>query len=72
MAKYDVTIADLVKILDEVESGNFDADLGGHVLKSGFDFKVKVNEEAAEPLSASKRIIGQYLSMDMPKIKKRM
>lgn len=39
VAKYGVTVADLVKILDEVESGNFDADLGGHVLKKRVRFQ---------------------------------
>ena len=37
--KYDVTVADLVKVLDEVESGIFDADLGGHVLKKRVRFQ---------------------------------
>ena len=31
--KQSVTVADLAKVLDEVEGGNFEADLGGHVLK---------------------------------------
>jgi hypothetical protein len=37
--KYGVTVADLVKVLDEVESGIFDADLGGHVLKKRVRFQ---------------------------------
>jgi len=37
--KYGVTVADLVKVLDEVDSGNFEADLGGHVLKKRIRFQ---------------------------------
>lgn len=37
--KHGVTIGDLVKVLDEVEAGNFDADLGGHVLKKRIRFQ---------------------------------
>jgi len=37
--KYGVTVADLVKVLDEVESGIFEADLGGHVLKKRVRFQ---------------------------------
>ena len=36
MASY---FADLVEVLDEVESGIFDADLGGHVLKKRVRFQ---------------------------------
>lgn len=37
--KHGVTIADLSKILDEVEAGNFEADLGGHVIKKRVRFQ---------------------------------
>jgi len=39
MNKHTLTIADLSKVLDEVEAGNFEADLGGHVLKKRVKFQ---------------------------------
>ena len=37
--KHNVAVADLVKVFIEVEKGNFDADLGGHVLKKRVRFQ---------------------------------
>lgn len=37
--KQRVTVADLAKVLNEVEAGNFEADLGGHVFKKRVRFQ---------------------------------
>ena len=37
--RHGVSIADLATVLDEVETGSFEADLGGHVLKKRVRFQ---------------------------------
>ena len=37
--KHGVSISDLARVLDEVESGGFEADLGGHVIKKRIRFQ---------------------------------
>jgi hypothetical protein len=51
--KQSVTVADLAEVLDEVESGNFEADLGGHVLKKRIKLQGQGRKEAAGPSFAS-------------------
>ena len=45
--KYKVTMTDLTKVLSEIEEGNFEADLGGHVQKNALNPVTKAKEEAA-------------------------
>jgi hypothetical protein len=70
--KHCVSNSDLVTVLDEVEFGSFEADLGGHVIKKRIRFQGQGKSGSSRTIICFKRGTGQFLCMAMPRTIKGM
>ena len=69
--KHNVAVVDLVKALAEVEKGNIDADLGGHVLKKRVRFQGQGKGGSGRTIICFKKDDRAIFILGMRKIKRR-